>query len=110
MWICLNDAFFSIVASDRDPALLNVRARRAGDIEAYFPGNDVVRLAGTDYAFRAFISRQIVADKISDQVASIAYSNFKSSVRDDALHNAYLDIWSVMSKLQRRLLRTRWWR
>lgn len=38
MWICLNDAFLSIVAHRDKPGVLLVRARRPGDIERTFPG------------------------------------------------------------------------
>jgi hypothetical protein len=101
MWICLNDAFFSIVASDRDPNRLNVRARRNGDLERHFPGHTVHRFAGTDYAFRAFIPRDEVADAIAKQLRKIDYSNFKRSVRDPDLAESYGDVWAVLGALQR---------
>jgi hypothetical protein len=101
MWVCLNDAFFSIVASDRDPEVLNVRARRKGDLERHFPGCPVVSLPGTDYAFRAFVPRIAVAQALSQLSANIAYTNFKDSVLDDELHDAYADVWAVMANLQR---------
>lgn len=102
MWICLNNAFFSIVASDRDPDVLNVRARRDGDLERIFPGHTVHARAHSDYAFRAFIPRPVVAAVIAQQVDAIGYTNFKNSVEDDALHNAYADVWVVMQAVQKR--------
>lgn len=93
MWICLNDAFFSIVASDRDPALLNVRARRNGDIERRFPKAEIVRLPNTDYAYRAFLRRGEVAAFLVRHIAELDYANFKASVGDADLHQAYGRVW-----------------
>lgn len=107
MWICLNDAFFSIVASDRDPEVLNVRARRRGDIEAHFPGQEVLAWKGRDYPFRAFVPRHVVAEILASQVRAITYPNFKDSVGDPRLHEVYADVWAVMAGLQRGLRRPR---
>lgn len=101
LWICLNDAFFSIVQS-REPGKLSVRARRQGDLERYFPGHEVIALPTADYAFRAFVPRQVVADVLSDLAATMAYENFKDSVADEQLHDAYADIWEVMATLDAR--------
>lgn len=106
MWICLNNAFLSIVEpspadENKHPGCLLVRARREGDIETVF-GNDtaVERRPERDYLFRAFISREIVGMQIAMQVVSIDYGNFKNSVRSNLLHDAYSRVWSIMSKLQ----------
>lgn len=101
MWLCLNNAFFSIV----EPAgilgdTLLVRARRKGDIEKVFPDAEVVRTPGRDYLFRAQVSRELVAKTIADQVRGIGYDNFKSSVRDDKLHNVYARFWHGHASLQ----------
>jgi hypothetical protein len=93
MWICLNDAFFSIVASDRDPALLNVRARRAGDLERYFAGWPVHAWRGRDYPYRVFAPRDHVAEVLARRSRDINYANFKASVADGRLHSAYIRVW-----------------
>lgn len=100
MWICLNNAFFSIVDTKLPGDKLLVRARRKGDIERVFPGAKVTRSPGRDYLYRAPISREAVALTIADQVRSIAYDNFKNSVRDDKLHSAYSGFWGIMSRVQ----------
>jgi hypothetical protein len=102
MWICLNDAFFSIVASERDPDVLKVRARRAGDIEKYFPAHEVVQIPGSDYAFRVFLPRRQATEVIAGALMSVAYTNFKASVDDPELHDAYADVWGVMATLDAR--------
>lgn len=107
MWIFLNDAFFSIVEPRRQAPRCNdllVRARTAGDIERHFPHYEIQEDAGTDYAFRALVSRNHVANVIANQIGRIDYGNFKDSVPKSkpgylqALHA----IWDVMSRLQDR--------
>lgn len=100
MWICLNDAFLSIVAKDCPPDSLLVRARRKGDIERVFPGYPVRESLNTDYRYRAVVPRQVVADTIAARLQAIDYDNFKNSVADDDLHRAYARVWSVMYGLQ----------
>lgn len=101
MWICLNNAFFSIVASDRNPALLNVRVRRNGDIERHFPNAEIVQLPNTDYAYRAFLRRGEVAAFLVRHIAELDYTNFKASVSDPALQDAYDDVWVALASLQK---------
>jgi len=69
MWICLNDAFFSVVSKDCKPDEVMIRARRAGDLEKVF--NDeillssvnglrpitVTRYTKSDYLYRAAVKR-----------------------------------------------------
>ena len=101
MWVCLNNAFLSIVNSDRDPTVLMIRARRQGDLEAIFgPSIEVVTIPGRDYQFRAFIRRDIVANVIGQSLMEINYVNFKDSVKDRPLHDAYFEIWRSMADLQ----------
>ena len=101
MWIFLSDSFLSIVdKGDRSGATLLVRARRRGDIEAVFPGAEVVEGAGTDYRYRARIDRDQVADAMARQVERIRYGNFKSTVHDDDRHRAYMSTWQAMMRFQ----------
>lgn len=101
MWICMNDAFFSIVRTDWTPAgHLLVRARRPGDIQQYWPEAEVERTAGRDYLFRAFLPEGVVSTAIAAAVSGIDYGNFKDSVGDNNLHDAYLAVWRAMSRLQ----------
>lgn len=101
MWICANNAFLSIVNSDQDPTVLMVRARRKGDIEATFgPETEVTTIPGRDYQFRAFIKRERVGHVIAQALVDINYGNFKNSVKDHHLHDAYAEVWGVMAGLQ----------
>jgi hypothetical protein len=100
MWLCLNNAFLSIVHKDCKPTELLVRARRPGDIEKVFPDAKVTRYTKSDYLFRAVITRADVASALVRQVYDIDYGNFKDSVEDDRLHDAYAEVWGTMSLLQ----------
>lgn len=100
MWVCLPDSFLSIVAHRERPGQLLVRARVAGHIEASFPEAHVEHTPHADYAFRASVPRELVAEVIGRRARDIAYPNFKASVRDHALHEAYLAFWTVMHRLQ----------
>jgi hypothetical protein len=101
MWVCLNDAFLSIVDASEVKDCLLVRARRKGDIERVFgKAYKVTDNKEKDYRFRADISRAVVATVMMNRVLGIDYSNFKNSVANHRLHNAYLDFWLVMANLQ----------
>ena len=93
MWIIQNDAFFSIVdkANNRERDLV-VRSRRAGDIPKVF-GVEAVHSPHNDYAFRAEIPRTSVAAVIARRITDIDYDNFKNSVDDRKLHDAYAKVW-----------------
>lgn len=100
MWLILSDCFFSIVDKDcaRDEVL--VRARRSGDIEKLWPGAKVDRDAGTDYLFRAKVKRDDVKTALAKEVDRVSYANFKDSVSDDRLHDAYLRAWGALLAVQ----------
>lgn len=102
MWVCLNNAFFSIVDDGCGPEEILVRARRKGDIEKIFPegAGQVKRTQGRDYLYRAYLNRDYVADVIAECVLSIGYSNFKGSVRDNDLSRAYGRFWDLHADLQ----------
>jgi hypothetical protein len=96
MWVMLSDSFLSIVTHRREPAVLMVRARQAGDIKRVFPRARVHATPQHDYGFRALVSREAVAKALAAQVRAIDYDNFKDSVPDAARHDAYLDVWGTM--------------
>lgn len=100
MWICLNEAFLSVVSKDCPADCLLVRARRRGDIERVFPGARVEETPGNDYLFRAVVKRSDVADALARQVEALDYDNFKNSVRDRKLHDAYASFWHTHARLQ----------
>lgn len=101
MWISFNNAFLSIIEPTPGSDNLLVRARRPGDIEAVFGESyKVEKRPERDYLFRALIPRDVVAQAVADSVRGISYGNFKASVRNTKLHDAYAAVWSIMARLQ----------
>ena len=106
MWICKNDAFVSIVdkgGKERNgEKCLCVRARVKDHLKAIFPNEPVIETPRNDYQFRAFIPVSKVAKAIHDSIMGIDYNNFKNSVENDDLHDAYSDVWSTMYLMARK--------
>lgn len=100
MWVFMSDSFLSIVAHGSDPELLIVRARHQGDIERAFPEVAAVVDKEADYLYHADVPRERVAERLSEFAGSISYANFKNTVVDPDRHDAYMDIWSTMYKMQ----------
>lgn len=101
MWLMLNDAFLSFVSKDCKPKVeLLVRARRPGDIEKVFPKAKVTEYDKSDYQFRAVVTTADVKTAMASEVDRIVYNNFKNSVRDHDLHDAYNQVWTTMARLQ----------
>lgn len=101
MWICTNKSFLSVVVDRDNDANLLVRARVDGHIENVFPDASVFTMDDADYKYRALISRSEVQRAMTVQISKIGYDNFKDSVGNRQLHDAYLKIWSVMYALQK---------
>jgi hypothetical protein len=101
MWLMLNDAFLSIVSKDCPEGSLLVRARRPGDIEKVFGRRTrVTRATDADYLFRAVVAREEIISAMAREVLRVDYGNFKDSVADEQLHDAYMRVWSTMASLQ----------
>lgn len=109
MWLCLNDAFFSIVdPGDAAPpgsngTCLLVRARIKGDLERYFPEAEILEDAGTDYRYRVIIKRAYVYELVTDSVTKINYTNFKDSVDSNTLLDLYHQFWDAAWSVQEKL-------
>lgn len=111
MWIMLNDAFFSLVNKDCKPTEVLVRARMKGDLEKVFNDSKLLETAGlkpvtvtrytkSDYLYRAVVDRKHMLAVMAAELERVVYSNFKASVRDSKLHNAYNRVWGIMAGLQ----------
>jgi len=98
MWVLMNDSFLSIVAHTDKPGHLLVRSRIKGDIERAIPDAEVYEIESADYRYRADVERRVVGEALGQAVESIAYHNFKSSVKDPARHDAYMKVWTVLAK------------
>jgi len=105
----------SVVENRDNKDELLVRARVEGDIERVFgdfmgdhPMYDikVFQMRRSDYEFRAFIPRELVAEVMYTSINEIDYDNFKNSMdkNDHSRKRAYMDVWQAMFDLQEREL------
>ena len=93
MWICFNDAFLSAVEDRNNSDYLYIRARRREHLEAHFKPDEIIEMAGSDYAYRVHVTKKRYADYVRDMIMNIDYDNFKNSVDDAELHTFYNRIW-----------------
>lgn len=96
MWICDNRGFLSIVENRNDSDTLLVRARAREHLYNIFPDCKLFTDADADYPFRAYVKRTTVAEVIAKRLTTIDYDNFKDSVDDEVLSQAYSDVWREM--------------
>ena len=123
MWIFTRYGFYSAVCARQgegshgapiDPARIMVRARLRSHLDALrtrFPETlgalEIREFAGTDYAFRLFVSKADWVDVLSALAEEMDYDNFKSEVarhqgRSGAAYERALhEVWSVMNRLQK---------
>jgi hypothetical protein len=106
MWLLIPEGFFSIVQKDGEHELC-VRARVAADLdrlrETYLPSlSETVETPGGDYRYRAWVSRDDLAEGMAGIARNLNYSNFKSEVarHDAARAHVYGDVWGVLGELQ----------
>ncbi|CAE6740018.1 hypothetical protein R75465_02226 [Paraburkholderia aspalathi] len=104
MWILDPRAgLISIIASDRDPSVLVCRARTPGSLKTVFgDGTEEVELDGRDYAYRAFLPREFVAETIATRLLTLDYFNVKGAIPREkrSLAHAFHDVWEIFARLQ----------
>ena len=64
-------------------------------------GTKAKKTQNADYRYRAVVKRAEVERKIASEINAISYDNFKDSVKDRQLHDAYLKVWRTMLEVQR---------
>jgi hypothetical protein len=102
MWLCFNNAFVSAVADRNDPNRLVARARRREHLVNLFGGDvDIIESTNSDYKYRVFVGRRVLADLAHKTLMSLSYDNFKDSVEDDDLHDLYADFWELHHEIQK---------
>jgi hypothetical protein len=122
MWLFTTDGFYSAVCARQgdgkknrpvDPDRMMVRARvreHLANLIKRFPdelqGAEILKSAGTDYAYRLFVLKSVWAVILAKLAEETDYDNFKSAVerQQGSSGNAYLgalhEVWGVMHSLQ----------
>ena len=109
MWLFTSFGFFSVVARRDRADLVLVRARCRADLEAlrerHLPDLELHENAGSDYRWRAFVTREDWERTAAAVAAAIDYPNFKDAIAERQGYERaelYHDVWDVMYRLQRR--------
>jgi hypothetical protein len=100
MWICFNDGFVSVVNDKLGIDDLVVRSRRREILETLFPNKSITELYVSDYKYRIYCSKKEMQKVLIQRIENIDYSNFKSSVVDEDLHNLYNSMWFLHYRYQ----------
>jgi hypothetical protein len=115
MWLFTKVGFFSVVleeeGNDGDDARLMVRARVGEDLaklrSTYAPKlSATVEWPGRDYPYRAFITKEEMAEAMVRITLDIDYGNFKSKVAEEQGYDRahlYGAVWGVMNNAESKL-------
>jgi hypothetical protein len=99
MWIMTNEGFVSIARKDCPQGHLLLKAHRREHLARLFPDAEIEVGREDGYAFRAVIPEDEVSRVIAERLRGIDYDNFKFSVEDDRLRDAYMDVCFAMRPL-----------
>ncbi len=104
MWLFTSQGFISVVAHNKKPDTLLVRARDEGSLLSLVgaTGATLSQTAHADYPVRIEVSREALSAFLSDEILGLDYTNYKAhmcSARPefgDALH----DVWAAMHAVE----------
>jgi hypothetical protein len=96
MWLFFSDGFISVVDNKEKKGFLTVRARFADHINNIFPEVEVHEDAWHDYFYRAYVTRERVAEVVQKRIMELNYPNFKKSITDEKYHEGCKDVWTSM--------------
>jgi hypothetical protein len=106
MWLLTSDGFYAIVQKSGENELC-IRARDAGDLDRlrsrYLPTlTETLETRGGDYRYRAWVSRDALAEGLAAIVRDLDYANFKDEVarRDSVRAHIYGEVWGVLGEIQ----------
>ena len=100
MWLFAQRGFFSIVPHRDDPDTLIVKGRVSEDIETYWPLAKVFVTPRADYLYRAYIPKDIVAQRIGGIVTDIDYDSYKGHIEDKRRGRWYVAVWDAMAHVR----------
>lgn len=79
---------------------LLVRARNREHLELMLPPHEAFHVAGSDYPWRCWASRQVVAELLTRATKNLADTNFKGAGIDPTYHDALLDVCAQMVRYE----------
>lgn len=100
MWIMTTKGFISAVAWRGCKRTLCVRARNVDHLRDLFPGKEIMVNQAADYLYRCRIERKYFQAVIDAEIKLIDYHNFKAQISDHRYHDALMDVWRAMHRLQ----------
>ena len=107
MWLFTKFGFYSVVQKPGEDCL-TVRARVREDLDR-LRANGLLALdetldhVGTDYPFRARVSREAFGEALKDISLNLNYSNFKNAVNRElgmSRANVCHNVWVVLMELE----------
>jgi hypothetical protein len=108
VWLFIPEGFYSIVTAEEFGHDVQVRARSRADLDrlrtTYFPTlGEPVHKSGHDYPWRAFTTRQELAECLGKVALALDYSNFKDTAAHRLGHeraHTYGRVWSVCREIE----------
>lgn len=100
MWLFTTKGFISAVAHIDKPNTMIVRARTRQHLKEVCPGAYITTSKDADYHFRTEMSKDRFAQIVDNAIREIDYPNFKNTIRDKKYHDAALNVWWDMRRLQ----------
>jgi len=105
MWLMSETGFVSAVTHWDNPEIIVVRAR---DYESLLPVADyaeqvIQHTPDNDYPIRVEVKREVFAEYVAGQIASMTYSNYKDrmySTRGSDFTHALGSVWSTMHQVE----------
>lgn len=105
MWLMTETGFVSAVTHWEIPEIIVVRAR---DYESLLPvaeyaGEVIKHTPDNDYPIRVEVKREVFAEYVAGQIASMTYSNYKDRVyttRGRDFAHTLGDVWSTMHQVE----------
>ena len=105
MWLMSETGFVSAVTHWDNPEIIVVRAR---DYESLLPVADyaeqvIQHTPDNDYPIRVEVKREVFAEYVAGQIASMTYSNYKDrmySTRGSDFTHALSSVWSTMHQVE----------
>lgn len=106
MWLFCKSGFFSAVENFRNPKVIHLRARFAGDLERLCAAHGlnagaIQETPEGDYRFRLNLPKEDWARVAAKEAMDIDYTNFKAAVHDGTARDwAYFSAWAALRRGQ----------